>query len=161
MLCRALTLRKNDTRRCSLRCLLTSSQERILICLHAGFVVCFPSGDRVITLRLLHVLRVDHSSVLHLNAVRCGVNGNQVGVDELGFHAHLLSLPCKILLILDGSRQVIEEYVSITGSESKGIHWVVDGKPFNQSARNPYLKSNFQLISLTLLAKIDQIKDAL
>ena len=99
--------------------------------------------------------------MLHLNAVRCGVNGNQVGVDELGFHAHLLSLPCKILLILDGSRQVIEEYVSITGSESKGIHWVVDGKPFNQSARNPYLKSNFQLISLTLLSEIDQIKDAL
>ena len=99
--------------------------------------------------------------MLHLNAVRGGVNGNQIGVDELGFQAHLLSLPCKILLILDGSRQIIEEYVSISGSESKGIHWVVDRKPFNQSARYPYLKGNFQLISLTLLAQIDKVKDAL
>ena len=76
-------------------------------------------------------------------------------MDKLSLHTHLLSLFCKILLILDCSRQVIEEYVSISSRKSKGIHWVVNGKPFNQRSRYPNLKGDFQLISLTLLAKID------
>ena len=81
-------------------------------------------------------------------------------MDKLGLHSHLLSLLCKILLILDSSRQVIKEYVSISGCKSKGIHWVVNGKPFNQCSWYPDLKGDFQLISLTLLAEIDQVKDA-
>ena len=82
-------------------------------------------------------------------------------MDKLGLHTHLLPLLCKILLILDSSRQVIEEYVSISGCKSKSIHWVVNGEPFNQRSWYPDLKSNFQLISLALLAKIDQVKYAL
>ena len=82
-------------------------------------------------------------------------------MDELTLHAHLLSLLCKVLLILDGSRQVIEEYVSISGCESKGVHRVVNGKPLNQRSGYPYLEGDLQLISLALLSEIDQVKDAL
>ena len=82
-------------------------------------------------------------------------------MDEFTLHAHLLSLPCKILLVLDGRRQVVEENVSVGGCEGKGVHWVVNGKPFNQRSRYPYLEGDLQLISLALLTEIDQVEDAL